>query len=59
MIPKRKFINRGQANEAALAENLHRLRRTRLADESAKLDPLEERRLAEEGLGETLAGWPE
>lgn len=59
MISKRKFINRSQAIEAALAEKLQRLRRTRLADECAKLDRREEKRLAEEGLGETLARWPE
>jgi Arc/MetJ-type ribon-helix-helix transcriptional regulator len=59
MISKRRFTNRSQAIEAALAEKLQRLRRTRLADECAKLDPREEKRLAEEGLGEALDQWPE
>jgi metal-responsive CopG/Arc/MetJ family transcriptional regulator len=52
MIAKRRFTNRSQAIEAALAEKLERLRRTRLASECAKLDPREEKRLAEEALGE-------
>jgi metal-responsive CopG/Arc/MetJ family transcriptional regulator len=59
MISKRRFANRSQAIEAALAEKLGRLRRTRLADECAKLNPDEERGLAEEGLGQTLDQWPE
>jgi hypothetical protein len=42
--------------ESALAEKLARLARTRLAEETAKLDPAEERRLADEGLAD---GWPE
>jgi Arc/MetJ-type ribon-helix-helix transcriptional regulator len=54
------FPNRSQAIEAALAEKLERLSRTRLAREAAKLDPGEEKALAEEGLGaEELAVWPE
>ena len=44
--------NRSQAGEAALADKLERLARTRLARESAKLDPREEKRLADEGLAE-------
>jgi hypothetical protein len=45
--------------EAALADNLRRLARTRLARESAKLNPREEKRLAEEGLVDVFASWPE
>jgi hypothetical protein len=45
--------------EAALADKLRRLARTRLARETAKLNPLEEKRLAEEGLAEALDAWPE
>jgi hypothetical protein len=36
-----------------------RLARTRLAREAAKLDPDEEKALAEEGMGAELAVWPE
>ena len=54
-----RFRNRSQAVEAALAEKLARLARTRLAEESAKLDPAEEQRLADEGLAATSESWPE
>lgn len=57
LVARRRFRNRSQAVEAALAEKLARLARTRLAEESAKLDPAEEQRLADEGL--TANGWPE
>ena len=51
--------HRSQAVEAALADKVHRLARTRLARESAKLNPKEEKRLADEGLIDTLDAWPE
>jgi Arc/MetJ-type ribon-helix-helix transcriptional regulator len=59
LVERRRFRNRSQAIEAALADKLRRLARTRLAMESAKLNPREEKRLADEGLTEDLAGWPE
>jgi metal-responsive CopG/Arc/MetJ family transcriptional regulator len=59
LVARRDFPNRSQAIEAALAEKLERLSRTRLARESAKLDRAEEKALAEEGLGSDLASWPE
>ena len=59
LVGRRRFRNRSQAVEAALAEKLQRLARTRLARESAKLNPREEQRLAEEGAAEDLASWPE
>lgn len=52
------FPSRSRAIEAALEEKLERLERTRLARECAKLDPAEERALAEEGMSEELAAWP-
>jgi Arc/MetJ-type ribon-helix-helix transcriptional regulator len=52
------FSNRSQAIENAVAEELSRLDRVRLAAECAKLDPALERELAEEGLSEESAGWP-
>jgi metal-responsive CopG/Arc/MetJ family transcriptional regulator len=57
LVARRRFRNRSQAVEAALAEKLARLARTRLAEEAAKLDPQEERRLADEGL--ERESWPE
>ena len=59
LIGDRRFPNRSQAVEAALADKLERLSRTRLAREAAKLDPAEEKALAEEGMGVELATWPE
>ena len=59
LIAERKFPNRSQAIEKALAEKLARLSRARLARETAKLDPEEEKALAEEGLGAELETWPE
>lgn len=59
MVAEHRFQNRSQAIETALAEKLHRLNRIRLARESAKLDPKEERALAEEGLAGSRDTWPE
>jgi hypothetical protein len=54
-----RFQSRSQAVEAALSDKLKRLDRTRLARESAKLNPREEKRLAEDGLVDALESWPE
>jgi len=59
LVDRRRFRSRSQAIEAALADKLERLARTRLARESAKLNPREEKRLAEEGMAEDLSSWPE
>lgn len=59
LVAGRRFRNRSQAIEAALAEKLERLTRTRLARECAKLNPQEEKALAEEGLAGDRETWPE
>jgi metal-responsive CopG/Arc/MetJ family transcriptional regulator len=59
LVAQQRFRNRSQAVEAALADKVHRLARTRLARESAKLNPKEEKRLADEGLVDALDSWPE
>lgn len=59
LVAQKRFRNRSQAVETALADKLHRLARTRLARESAKLNPREEKRLADEGLIDALESWPE
>jgi metal-responsive CopG/Arc/MetJ family transcriptional regulator len=59
LVKKRVFPNRSQAIEEAVAEKLARLEKSRLAKECAKLDPAFEKALAEEGLSEDLAEWPE
>lgn len=58
LVRERRFPSRSQAIESALAEKIERLRRTRLARECAKLDPAEERRLADEGIAEDVKSWP-
>ncbi len=58
LVAKKVFPNRSRAVQAAVAEKLARLEQTRLATECAKLDPVFEQALAEEGLGEELDAWP-
>jgi len=59
LVSKRRFASRSQAIEVAVAEKLERLARTRLAQECSKLNPDEERALAEEGLAGSRDTWPE
>lgn len=59
LVERSVFPNRSRAIEEALEEKLSRLQRTRLARECSKLDPAFERALAEEGLSEDVAQWPE
>jgi hypothetical protein len=53
------FPNRSKAIQAAVAEKLSRLERSRLAQECAKLDPDFEQSLAEEGFSAEMETWPE
>ncbi len=48
LVARQAFRNRSQAIEAAITHKLIRARRTRLARECAKLDPAEEKALAED-----------
>jgi metal-responsive CopG/Arc/MetJ family transcriptional regulator len=59
LVAKKVFPNRSKAIQEALRDKLARLKRTRLARECAKLDPKQERALAEEGIGQELDSWPE
>jgi Arc/MetJ-type ribon-helix-helix transcriptional regulator len=59
LVKKRVFGNRSQAIQQAVDEKLERVKRSRLAEECAKLDADSERDLAEEGLGAGLPDWPE
>ena len=59
LVRDARYPNRSQAIEAAVAGHLARLERRRLADECAKLAPAAERAMAEEGLREDAAAWPE
>lgn len=56
LVSERRFANRSQAVEQAVADQLQRIERTRLARECAKLDPDEERALTEEGM--EAEDWP-
>ena len=58
LVKQDAFVNRSQAIEEALRDKLNRIDRSRLARESAKLDPKYEKALAEEGIQEDLAEWP-
>ena len=58
LVKERRFANRSRAVQEALRDKLERLDRSRLARECAKLDPIFEQHLAEEGLSEDLEQWP-
>ena len=51
-----KYPNRSRALQSAVDLLAEREKRTRLARELAKLDPTEEQKMAEEGLGDS--SWP-
>ena len=59
LVQNGTFPNRSQAIEAALNEKLDRLDRIRLARECSKLDPANEKEIAEEGFSEEFLRWPE
>ncbi len=59
LVAQHVFPNRSKAIQEALRDKLTRLRRSRLARESAKLDPRLDQALAEEGMDQELAAWPE
>ena len=59
LVKANLFPNRSKAIQAAVAEKLKRLEKSRLAQECAKLDPDFEQSLAEEGFSSELEEWPE
>jgi hypothetical protein len=59
LVKKRFFFFFFQAMEEALYEKIERIEHRRLAEECAKLDPVEERQLAEEGMTGEIETWPE
>lgn len=59
LVAEKQFPNRSRAIQEAVMEKLERMDRTRLARECAKLDPQFEQQLADEGLEEDFAEWPE
>lgn len=58
LVRDARYPSRSQAIEVAVAEHLDRLRRRRLADACAQLDPEEEVALAEAGVEDDAASWP-
>ena len=59
LVTSKVFPSRSRAIQEAVEEKLSRLKRTRLAEECAKLDPRAEQAMAEEALSEDLSQWPE
>ena len=58
LVAQDVFPNRSKAFQEAQADKLARLRRSRLARECARLDPLVEQEMAEEGMAQELSSWP-
>ena len=59
LIERRVYPNRSRLIQEAIREKLARIDRSRLARECAKLDAEYEQTLAEQGMSEELAKWPE
>jgi Arc/MetJ-type ribon-helix-helix transcriptional regulator len=59
LVDEHFFQNRSQAIQDAVSEKLARMKRSRLSMECAKLDPIFERAMAEEGIAEDVSQWPE
>ncbi|GAB7026573.1 CopG family ribbon-helix-helix protein [Geotalea toluenoxydans] len=59
LVKQRLFPNRSRVIEEAVVEKLARMKHNRLARECALLDPIQEKAIAEEGMGEEIDQWPE
>ncbi len=59
LVNQHVFRSRSQAIQEAVSEKLQRMKRTRLAEECAKLEPTSEKELAEEGFAKDMKEWPE
>ena len=58
LVQEQRFPNRSRAVQEALRDKLERMERSRLVRECAKLDPVCEQQLADEGLEADLEQWP-
>ncbi|HVC98708.1 MAG TPA: ribbon-helix-helix protein, CopG family [Pirellulales bacterium] len=58
-VADRQLPSRSRILQEALRDKLDRLDRSRLSRECAKLDPISEQALAEEGLADDVTQWPE
>ena len=59
LVSEGKYPSRSSAVEDAVIERIVKVEKSRLAEESAKLDPAYEQALADEGLLGDLSEWPE
>ncbi len=59
LVKSKVFPSRSRAIQEAVEEKLSRLKRTRLAEECAKLDPTAEQEMAEEALSDEMKQWPQ
>jgi len=59
LVRSRRFPNRSRAVQEAIREKVARLERSRLVEECEKLYRVSERKMADEGLSEEAALWPE
>jgi Arc/MetJ-type ribon-helix-helix transcriptional regulator len=59
LVKSKVYPSRSRAIQEAVEEKLSRLKRTRLAEECAKLDPKAEQDMAEEDLADEMKQWPE
>ena len=59
LVKEHVFPNRSKAIQEAVQDKIKRLEKTRLARECAKLDPLYEQALADEGIFGDVTEWPE
>jgi metal-responsive CopG/Arc/MetJ family transcriptional regulator len=59
LVKERIFPNRSKAIQEAVKEKIEKLDRSRLARECARLDPVFEQSMAEEGMAKDMELWPE
>jgi len=59
LVSEGKYPSRSSAVEDAVIERMVKVEKSRLAEESAKLDPSYEQAMADEGLIGDLSEWPE
>jgi len=59
LVDAKVYASRSAAIQDAVRERIDRAGRTRLAAECARLDPVAERNLAEEGIVVEASQWPE
>jgi metal-responsive CopG/Arc/MetJ family transcriptional regulator len=59
LVEERRYPSRSRVIQEALEEKVQRMDKSRLAREAAKLNPDEQRAMADKGLAEDFKDWPE